>query len=86
VRPPAVPRYPEAARRPGIQGVALLRFAVQADGRVGTFNMERSAGHPDPDQVAVEAVKTWRFDPARRGKEPVPVWVTLPVRFELPAH
>jgi outer membrane biosynthesis protein TonB len=33
----------------------------------------------------VEAVKTWKFEPARRGDEPVVVWVTLPVRFELHA-
>ena len=37
----------------------------------------------DLDRAAIEAVKTWLFEPARRGKEPVPVWVTLPVRFGL---
>jgi len=56
---------------------------VLANGHVGTINVERSAGHMDLDQAAIEAVKTWLFEPARRGKEPVPVWVTLPVRFAL---
>jgi len=28
-------------------------------------------------------VKRWRFDPARKGDQPIAVWVTLPVRFEL---
>jgi len=35
------------------------------------------------DTAAADAVKNWRFDPARLGKEPVAVWVLLPVKFEL---
>ncbi len=31
----------------------------------------------------MDAVKTWVFEPARRGEEAVTVWVTLPVRFKL---
>jgi protein TonB len=77
------PRYPESARTAGIEGVSLLRFVVLADGLVGTVNVEKSAGHPDLDRAAIEAVRTWRFEPARRGKEAVAVWVTIPVRFQL---
>ena len=60
-----------------------MRFIVLATGRVGQIAISRSAGHVDLDRAAVEAVRMWRFDPARRGKEAVAVWVTLPVRFEL---
>jgi protein TonB len=77
------PRYPDTARRQGVEGVTTLRFAVLANGRVGEVTVANSAGHPDLDRSAVEAVKTWLFEPARRGKEPVKVWVTLPVRFTL---
>ena len=28
-------------------------------------------------------VRAWRFDPARRGTEPVAMWVLLPVEFRL---
>ena len=80
------PRYPESARTAGIEGTSLLRFVVTPDGLVGTINVERSAGHPDLDRTAVEAVKTWRFEPARRGQEAVAVWVTIPVKFELTHH
>jgi protein TonB len=64
----------------------VLRFVVQADGLVSSVVVQESAGHPDLDQSAVEAVRTWRFEPARRGKEPVAVWVTVPVRFTLTRH
>ena len=77
------PAYPETARRAGVEGVSVLRFQVLADGKVGGVTVERSAGHEDLDRVAIAAVRTWRFDPARRGAEAVAVWVTLPVRFEL---
>jgi periplasmic protein TonB len=80
------PRYPESARTASIEGVSLLRFVVLADGFVGTVNVEKSAGHPDLDRAAIDAVKTWRFEPARRGKEAVAVWVTIPVRFQLTHH
>jgi TonB family protein len=77
------PRYPESARRAGAQGVTLLRIRVMENGRVGEVNIEQSAGFRDLDVAAMDAVKKWRFDPARRGNDPVSVWVLLPVKFEL---
>ena len=77
------PAYPSAPRRLGIQGTTVLRVHVLADGRIGDVLVERSAGHPDLDQAATEAVRRWRFDPARRGEEPVAMWVLLPVEFRL---
>lgn len=77
------PRYPESARRAGVQGVTLLRVRVLENGRVGDVLVEQSAGFRDLDISAVEAVKKWLFEPARRGKDAVAVWVMLPVKFEL---
>jgi protein TonB len=45
--------------------------------------IERSDGHQDLDLAAMEAVKQWRFEPARQGNRSVAVWVMLPVRFAL---
>ena len=77
------PSYPSSARRLGIQGMTTLRVYVAADGRVGEVQVQESAGHPDLDAAAADAVKRWRFEPARRGTEPVGVWVLLPVEFRL---
>ena len=77
------PRYPEAARKAGAQGITLLRVRVLENGRVGEVLIEKSAGFNELDFSAAEAVKKWLFEPARRGKEPVQVWVLLPVKFEL---
>lgn len=78
-----LPRYPESARREGAQGVTLLKLRVLKSGKVGQVLVQKSAGHPDLDRVAVKAIKKWVFEPARKGKEPIAVWVLLPVRFEL---
>lgn len=77
------PTYPTTPRRLGIQGTTLLRVHVLADGRIGDVLVESSAGHPDLDEAAIGAVRGWRFDPARRGTEPVAMWVLLPVEFRL---
>lgn len=77
------PRYPTSARRLGIQGTTVLRVFVAGDGRVTEIAVERTAGHADLDEAAAEAVRRWRFEPARRGDEPVSMWVLLPVEFRL---
>lgn len=77
------PRYPESARRAGVQGTTLLKLRVLENGRVGDIVIEQSAGHRDLDSAAADAVKKWLFEPARMGKEAVAVWVLLPVKFEL---
>lgn len=77
------PAYPAAPRRLGIQGTTMLRVQVLADGRIGDVLVEESAGHPELDAAATDAVRRWRFDPARRGMEAVAMWVRLPVEFRL---
>ena len=77
------PRYPESAKRAGAQGVTTLRVRVLENGRVGDVFVEQSAGFRELDFAAVDAVKKWLFEPARRGKDAVSVWVMLPVKFEL---
>ncbi|MGH7875376.1 MAG: energy transducer TonB [Candidatus Binatia bacterium] len=77
------PRYPESARRAGVQGVTTLRVRVLENGKVGEVIVDQSAGFRDLDMAAMDAVKKWLFEPARQGKNAVSVWVLLPVKFEL---
>jgi len=77
------PSYPASARRLGIEGTTLLRVYVAADGQVTDVQVDTSAGHPDLDRAATDAVRRWRFEPGRRGTEPIGMWVRLPVQFVL---
>jgi periplasmic protein TonB len=77
------PRYPDSARRRGIEGTVIVKAYVTEQGRVEQVQVEQSAGHADLDRAAVEAVGRWRFEPARRGRLPVAMWVSIPVKFIL---
>jgi protein TonB len=45
--------------------------------------LERSSGSTHLDTAALETVKGWRFNPARRGTEAVEGWVLVPIVFRL---
>jgi protein TonB len=77
------PAYPRTARSLGIQGTTLLHVLVSDRGRVAEVIVKQSAGHPDLDKAAADAVRRWRFEPARRGPDPVEMWVQLPFEFRL---
>ena len=77
------PRYPMLARSRGEEGVVLISAEVLANGKVGRLGIKKTSGYRLLDQSALEAVKNWRFEPARRMGMPVAVWVEIPVRFAL---
>jgi protein TonB len=79
----AHPRYPMLARSRGEEGVVLISAEVLANGRVGKLGIRRTSGYRLLDQSALEAVKNWKFEPARKMGLPVAVWVEIPVRFAL---
>jgi protein TonB len=80
-RPPA---YPETARHRRWQGTVYLRIRLDAVGTVVGVEVARSSGYPVLDAEAVNAVRQWRAEPARRDGQPVASEELLPVRFELP--
>lgn len=77
------PNYPSISRRLGEQGLVLLRVQVTADGTAGSVELQTGSGSSRLDQAALEAVKKWRFIPAKRGEQPVSASVTVPVRFSI---
>ena len=76
------PNYTEDARRRGLKGEVLLEIVVQRDGTVGDVRILQSLGN-GLDQSAVEAVRQWRFAPARRLGAPVAALVEVAVEFRL---
>jgi len=87
ITPPAIqrevkPAYTEEARRRGISGDVVLEIVVRRDGSVGDVQVIQGLGG-GLDQRAVEAVRQWRFSPARRFGTPVDVIVEVAVEFTL---
>jgi len=77
------PLYPQEARKKGYEGEVLLRVEVLSNGRVREIEVRRSSGHEVLDRSAIAAVKQWRFVPAKKGETPIPVWVNIPITFQL---
>ena len=77
------PPYPQIARKRGWEGTVVLRLTVNREGTVERVNTHKSSGFPDLDESAAQAVKTWRFSPAKDGEFPISATVDLPVRFDL---
>jgi protein TonB len=87
ITPPSImrevkPDYTEEARRRGLAGDVVLEIVVRADGGVGSVKLLRGLGS-GLDQRAIDAVKQWRFSPARRFGTPVDVIVEVAVEFKL---
>jgi periplasmic protein TonB len=77
------PAYPSISRRMGEQGRVQLDVYILADGSVGEIKLKRSSGFPRLDQAALEAVRHWRYQPARRGNEAIAFWYVQPLIFSL---
>jgi protein TonB len=77
------PTYPQEARKRGYQGEVILKVEVLSDGRVGQVEVKRSSGHEILDCSALTAVKQWKFLPAKRGRNTIPLWVNIPIKFQL---
>ena len=76
------PDYSDEARRAGISGEVVMEIVVRRDGAVGDVRVLQGLGH-GLDARAIEAVKQWRFAPARRKNAPVDVLVEVAVEFRV---
>jgi len=75
--------YPVEARRKGITGQVLVRFHLDENGTVSHLHI-KSAEPPEIfDRNTLASIRQWRFEPAKQNKKTVPVWVELPIEFDL---
>jgi TonB family protein len=74
--------YTDEARRAGIRGEVLLEIVIRSDGSVGDTTVLRGLGY-GLDRRAIDAVRQWRFAPAKRLGQPVDVLVEVAVEFSL---
>jgi TonB family protein len=74
------PLYTERAFNRGLEGRVILKVIVRKDGSVGPIRVDRSLDS-DLDGAAVDAVRTWRFEPATVGGEPINVLTDVEIDF-----
>lgn len=77
------PSYPSLSRRMGEEGRVILRVLVGADGKPQGVEVENGSGSERLDKAALDAVRKWKFIPARRNNEAISAYVLVPVKFSL---
>jgi periplasmic protein TonB len=76
------PVYTEDARLRRLEGEVVMEIVVRRDGSVGDLRIIRGLGG-GLNERALQAVRQWRFSPARRLASPVDVIVEVSVEFKL---
>lgn len=74
------PEYPDALRKEGVSGMAVVTVVIDENGEVLAAESNK-ASHEGFKQPAVDAVKGWKFKPAKVGGKAVKVKVSVPIKF-----
>jgi sulfatase modifying factor 1 len=76
------PDYSAKARQAKIEGVVVLSIDIDVTGHPVNPRVVHSLGY-GLDEKAIEAVKKWKFEPARQDGKPIQLTVTVEVNFRL---
>jgi periplasmic protein TonB len=77
------PVYSSASAQAHEQGIVAVRVLVDEQGRPKHVELLRSSGFPRLDASALRSVRRYRFASMMRGSQPVPIWTTVHVEFNL---
>jgi protein TonB len=75
-------KYPEMARKAGIEGKVIVQFVVDIDGSILNPRVVRGIGG-GCDKAALDALKFAKFQPGLQRGKPVKVSYSLPISFSL---
>jgi protein TonB len=76
------PAYPAQSRRLKEEGTVLLLVRVSVEGAALSVEIRNSSGFERLDEAGLQAVRQWRFVPAKRGNENVAASVLVPIQFK----
>lgn len=75
-------KYPTVAKENGIEGIVVVEFIIETDGRVSGTKLMKGIG-AGCDEEAVRVVNLTRWTPGIQNNKVVPVKYTLPISFKL---
>jgi len=76
-------KYPEIARKAGIQGQVVIHVLVNEEGVPIETKVLKSLGNSGCDEAAIDAIMKTRFTPASQRNRPVKFWMSIPITFQL---
>lgn len=78
-----IPEYPADALAKGIEGITVVAAAIGLTGSIDNVWIKTSSGDEQLDSAAVNAVNTWKFNPALQAGQALASVFEVPVRFEI---
>ena len=75
--------YPPLLRDAGVTGTTNVWFFIDETGSVVRTQIAKSSGHEALDEAALRVAERMEFKPAYNGDEPVAVWVSIPLTFDI---
>ena len=76
-------KYPKLAKKQNVQGVVYAKYVVMPDGSVSHAKIERGLGGGCDEEVLRFIRLLPKYSPGTLEGKPVPVQLTLPVKFKL---
>lgn len=77
------PQLPARLREKGVSGSVTLSLLIGTDGKVEKARVLDASPAGLFEEPALEAVKSWRFAPARYAGEPVRIWARQTINFSM---
>lgn len=74
------PSYPAELKRDGVSGMVVVSLVVDSDGSVTDVAISKST-HKEFEAPAVDAVRKWKFKPAKKAGNAIRSKVALPLKF-----
>lgn len=75
------PPYPAISLHLGEAGRVVVRVLIGPEGQPLEVVLQRSSGFDRLDQISLETVRTWRFDPALYPGATETRWAHIPINF-----
>jgi protein TonB len=74
------PEYPREMKQNGVSGLVMVKCMIDEQGNVSQADVVKSSDQTF-DKFATEALKKWKFKPARQDGTPIAMQVTIPIKF-----
>ena len=72
--------YPPEARVKRLQGAVIFDLVISSSGEVSSYRVVQSPG-PELSEAASNAIRKFRFRPAKKGDQPVAIRIRYTYRF-----
>ncbi len=79
----AAVEYPRRAKAKDIEGYVVISLLIDKSGKVSTAKVIESEPVGIFEKKALQAIKSWLFEPARYKGKAVDSWANQTIRFEL---